>query len=177
MWVRGHLHDRVDGDKAMTEPNANDRLLDNFRALVRAELESMGLQYVGVFGYTIKQVSGSPPNVQISAAPDDPSLGLPDLVNILEAPGVDGITTIPTAGIGCRVAFVDRDPTKPVIIGVNSLGVNPVARLGDQVTMFLPPTLAIQGVGSITGPFAGSITIANPVTGIISQGSGQVFTG
>lgn len=161
---------------AVVDPTVDDRLLSALRAIVRAEVDRIGLAYAGVFGYTIQGVHGEPPDVQIDAVPNDPNIGLPDLVRIKMRPGIDGITSIPDTGIGCLVAFVDRDPSQPVIVSVDSLGVNPVARLGDQVTVFLPPTLAI--IGLLSGaPFTGTITVANPVTGVITQGSGKDFCG
>jgi hypothetical protein len=155
-------------------PTIDDRIMAALRSIIREEFPR--LKYLGKFEYSIKAVHGEPPNVTIECSPNDPTIGLPD-IKAAEQCGIDGITTIPDTGLNCIVEFLNGDPTKPKISGVDSLGVNPVARLGDQVTVFLPPTLAIQGVGSTTGPFAGSITILNPVTGCISQGSGKVYTG
>lgn len=158
----------------MTQPAVDDRIMAALRSLIREEFPR--LKFFGIYEYTIKSVSGSAPDVKISASPTDASIGLPDLVDITEQPSISGITSLPQSGLTCVVGFLNADPTRPVILGVESLGVNPVARLGDQVTVFLPPTLAVQGVGAV-GPFAGTITVFNPVTGVISQGSGQVFTG
>ena len=160
----------------MTTPNENtdDRIKAAIRAIIREEFSRM--TYRGFFSYSIVAINGSPPNVTLDCTPSDPTVGLPSLQDIPMQPGIDGITTIPSAGMGCVVFFLDADPTKPRIFGLDSLGVNPVARLGDQVTMFLPPTLAV--VGTVSGaPFAGSIIVASPITGVISQGSGKVFTG
>lgn len=160
----------------MSDPTVDDQILDAFRALVRAEVDRIGLAYAGVFGYTIQAVSGEPPDVLIDAVPNDPAIGLPDMVRVKMRLGSDGISSVPDTGIGCLVAFVDRDPAQPVIVSVDSLGVNPIARLGDQVTVFLPPTLAV--IGLVSGaPFTGTITVANPVTGVITQGSGKDFSG
>jgi hypothetical protein len=160
----------------MTQPAANpdDRILSAIRAIIRAEFPR--LKYLGKFQYTIVAVNGSPPSVTVDCTPVDPTIDLPGLKDIVCQPSLDGITTIPDVGINCIVEFLNGDPTKPVIAGVDSLGVNPVARLGDQVTTFFPPTLAV--IGTVSGaPFAGTIIVANPVTGVISQGSGKVFTG
>jgi hypothetical protein len=55
-------------------------------------------------------------------------------------------------------------------------GGNPVARLGDQVQSFLPPTLPV--VGTVSGaPFVGTITIASPITGCITGGSSKASSG
>ena len=159
----------------MTIADPSDRTLESLRAIIRTELGA--LQYAGLFQYTISNVSGTAPSCTIDCSPVNTSIGLPNLTGIKIQPSVSGITGTPTSGMNCVVAFLDRDPTKPVIMGVDSLGANPVARLGDQVTVFMPPSMPIVGTLS-GGPFtAGVITIANPVTGIISQGSGQVYSG
>jgi hypothetical protein len=158
----------------VSNDNPSDRILAAIRAIIREEFAN--LTYRGIFKYSIVAVSGSPPNVTLDCQPTDPTIGLPSLQGIPMQSGIDGITTIPKVGMNCVVGFLNADPTLPIIFGVDSLGVNPVARLGDQVTMFLPPTLAV--VGTMLGsPFAGTIIVANPVTGVISQGSGKVFTG
>ena len=103
-------------------------------------------------------------------------MSLPELTEISCQPAIDGMTSIPSPGMNCVVAFLNFDPTKPIIMGVDSLGINPVARLGDSVQSFLPPTLPV--VGTVSGnPFTGVITVANPISGIIQGGSGRVFSG
>jgi hypothetical protein len=156
-------------------PTGDDRLMAAFRALVGVELAR--LKYAGFFQYGITGSHGEPPNVTLDCEPSDPGLGLPSLVKVPMQPGIDGITSKPESGIGCVVTFLNADPTRPVIVGVDSLGVNPVARLGDQVTMFLPQPTPIVITASIVGPFFGFASVANPITGQIVQGSGKVFTG
>ena len=160
-----------------SNPTSKDRLLDSLRSLVLSEIQSQRLNYAGWFEYTIDSVHGDPPDVTLDCTPTDASLGLPDLSKVSCQPGIDGITAIPTAGMNCVVSFLNRDPASPRIVGVDSLGVNPVARLGDQVTLFLPPSMPIVGLISLLGPFAGVATVASPITGTIIQGSGKVFTG
>jgi hypothetical protein len=89
------------------------------RAIIREELPR--LSYIGLFQYNIQAVNGSPPNVTIDALPTDDSLGLPPLSNISCQPDLSGITSIPDDGINCVVAFLNADPTKPVVVGVDSL--------------------------------------------------------
>lgn len=157
-----------------TPPTDQDRLLAAFRALVQAELAP--LRYAGLFDYTITGVSGAAPSATISARPTDQSTGLPDINNMPCSPAVGGVTSTPTVGGQCVVAFLDHNPAKPVIVGLPSSGSLPVARLGDQVMIFLPPTLPVQGTVS-GSPFVGTITITNPISGSITQGSGKVRTG
>lgn len=149
--------------------------MEAIRAIVRAELEPYKL--AGTFQYGITGVHGEPPDVTIDAEPSDGSLGLPALVKVPCQPSISGITSIPKTGINCTVEFLNRSPTQPVITGVDSLGLNPVARVGDQVTVFIPPLVPFVGVSPIIGTFAAFITILNPVTGTITTGSGKVDTG
>ncbi len=163
----------------MTQPIDNDRVMSDFRALVRSVLVEMRLEFAGRFSYTIQGVTGSPPDTTVSCTPQNPDLGLPDLVNVAMSPDITGMTSSPDVGVTCEVEFLDRDPTQPRIVGVGSLGLLPVARLGDQVMVFLPPALPIVGAasGPPAGPFTGVITVANPVSGVITQGSAKCFTG
>jgi hypothetical protein len=158
------------------DPTNDDRILDALRDIIKAEVDRLGLRFAGVFGYTIQGVEGEVPDVLVSAVPNDPGIGLPDLVRIKMRPDIAGITSQPDLGKGCLVAFVDRDPSQPVIVSVESLGVIPIARLDDQVTIFLPPATVIQGTVS-GAPFVGTIQIANPLQGLISQASGKMFGG
>lgn len=162
---------------AITEPTSEDRILDGIRNIIRTEIATLRLKYAGYFNYTIAAVNGEPPNVLIDCRPTDPSLDLPDLSQVAMQPGIDGVTSIPSSGMNCVVEFLNRDPGLPRIVGVDSLGVNPVARLGDQVTCFVPPLMPFFVTASIIGPFAGFASMSSPITGVITQGSGKVFTG
>jgi hypothetical protein len=150
-----------------------DRIADSLLAIVREEIAKT---YPATYEYAIKGVHGTPPNVTIDCEPTDPAIGLPALTGISMQPGIAGITGIPAEGINCAVIFLNGSPTRPRIVGVDSSGVNPIARLGDAVQSFLPPTLPV--VGTVSGnPFVGTITVANPISGIIQGGSGKAFTG
>ncbi len=161
----------------MTLPTDDDRLLSSLRAIVQSIIVEMRLQYAGRFAYTVKGTSGAPPDVLVSCTPVNPDLGMPDLVDVQLSRDVTGMTGVPDTGVTCEVEFLDRDPTQPRIVGVGSLGVLPVARVGDQVMLFLPPTAPIQGVIGGTSPFVGTISIASPTSGVITQGSARSFTG
>lgn len=157
--------------------STDDRLFTSVRDLVRAVIDEQRLRLAGVFEYTIKAVNGAPPDVTIDADPNDPTLGLPGLSAIEMMPAIDGITSLPDVGTVCHIAFVNRDPSKPMVVACGSLGINPVARLGDQVMLFLPPSAPINGVINGSSPFVGTISIASPTSGIITQGSPKVFSG
>jgi len=153
--------------------NAGDRILEAVRAIIRAEFPR--LLYQGRFEYSITSVTGKAPKCTIDCSPVDATIGLPDLNGVAFSPSVSGVTGTPTTGSGCVVEFLDANPAKPRIVGRESSGSNPVARLGDQVVTFLPPALPVAGTVS-GNPFVGTITIASPITGVISQGSGKVVT-
>lgn len=153
----------------------DDRLFATLRNLVETVVREQRLGLAGIFAYTIKNVSGAPPDVTIDADPDDDSLGLPGLVGIPMT--LSGIALLPDVGTECHVAFVNRDPARPVCVAVGPLGVLPVARVGDQVMLFLPPTAPINGVINGTSPFVGTISIASPTSGVITQGSTKAFSG
>jgi hypothetical protein len=158
----------------MTLPTNDDRIMAAIRAIIRAEFPRM--RYLGKFEYVISSVNGESPSYTVDCSPVDSTIGLPDLSAVAIQPSVSGVTGTPTSGMICVVEFLDANPAKARITGIPSLGANPIARLGDQVQSFLPPTLPI--VGTLAGsPFSGFITVVNPISGTITQGSGTTKSG
>ena len=158
-------------------PTLDDRLLEWFRELVRSVFPR--LQYIGVFDYVITGVNGEAPSFTCDCAPNDADLGLPPLNAVVTVASISSMTATPSTGMACMVAFLDGNPTKPRIVGIEAKGANPVARLGDQTQSFLMPSLPIAGTVVISGtpsPFQGFITVANPISGTIVQGSGRART-
>lgn len=154
-------------------PTPDDRILEWFRTLVRSVFPRLG--YTGVFDYVITGVNGEAPGFTCDCRPVDDSIGLPQLNAVELMASVSSMTATPSTGMSCMVVFLDANPTKPRIAGIEAKGANPVARLGDQTQSFLPPTLPI--VGTISGsPFTGTITVVNPISGTIVQGSGRART-
>jgi hypothetical protein len=150
-----------------------DRLLNSFEALVRASFPR--LFYAGLFDYVITAVNGEAPSFTCDVEPVDPDIGLPDCNAVALVASVSSMTSTPDVGMSVVVAFLDGNPTKPRIVGIEAAGANPVARLGDQVMCFLQPTLPV--IGTVSGsPFVGTITVANPISGTITQGSGRART-
>ncbi len=136
---------------------ADDRLLEWFRELVRSVFPRM--QYVGVFDYVITGINGEAPSFTCDVRPNDSGLGLPQLNAVATVASLSSMTATPSSGMACMVAFLDGNPTKPRIIGIEAKGANPVARLGDQTQSFLPPTTLIVGTVVIAGtpsPFTGN---------------------
>jgi len=161
----------------MTNPTPDDRLLDWFRKLVRSVFPRM--QYTGVFDYVITGVNGEAPSFTLDVAPADPSIGLPSLNAVAILASVSSMTATPSTGMACELVFLDANPSKPRVSGIEAAGANPVARLGDQCMSFLPPTTQIIGNVVIAGtpsPFTGTIITPNPITGTITQGSGRART-
>jgi hypothetical protein len=161
----------------MTNPTSDDRLLQWFRALVRSVFPRM--QYTGVFDYVITGVNGEAPSFTLDVAPADASIGLPTLNAVEILSSVSSMTATPSTGMACLLVFLDANPSKPRVAGIEAAGANPVARLGDQCMSFFPPTTPIVGVITIAGvpnPFQGTVIIPNPITGTITQGSGRART-
>jgi hypothetical protein len=151
-----------------------DRIFSSFRSLIQKLLAPT--RYYGTYEYTIVATDGT----TVDGTPNDTTRGLPSL-NKLELRADSIAAQTPQTRNLCHVIFVNGDPTKPKctwtqpdptsaqLLG----GSNPVARLGDQVQVFLPPTLPIAGTLS-GAPFTGVITVTNPLTGSITQGSQAV---
>lgn len=158
----------------MSAAITDDRFLAWFRALVRSCFPRFA--YLGSFDYVITGVNGKAPSYTVDCRPADDSIGLPELNAVAIQPGISGIVGTPSSGDACVIVFLDANPSKPRVTGIPSLGGNPIVRVGDQVMSFLPPTLPL--VGTVGGsPFVGTITVANPITGSVTQGSGGTTSG
>lgn len=152
-----------------------DRLWEPFRKLVA--LLVAPTRFYGRYRYTIS----NPTSSTVDVTPVDSTLGLPSFKSIsLDSDSISVYT--PPSGGKCHVQFEDGNPALPVVVwtaGAPTMasllgGPNPVARQGDQVMVFLPPTLVMT---ILSGTFAGStgtIVVPNPITGAITQGSAQV---
>lgn len=160
-------------------PNVDDRLLESFRAMVRAETVALRLQYSGRYAYTIVGVNGDNPNLTIDCTAQDTTLGLPDLNGLDLQRQAGGLTATPDVGMTCVVIFLNRDPSLPRVTNWGSSGLNPVARLGDQVVCYMPPQIqfvaAIAPYGPVTGYF--ELTGKQNVTAFITVGSDKAYSG
>jgi len=159
--------------QVLTSPDA-DRLLGPLHSIIDQRMS--GARFFGRYRYTILTADSK----TVDCTPIELDLGLPGLQAVpLNSDSISTYT--PPVGGECHVMFLDGSPTLPVIVWTEGQptmasllgGPNPVARQGDQVQSFLPPSLLIVGTGT-TGPFTGTITVANPITGAITQGSSQV---
>lgn len=183
----------------LVPPTSFDRLLSAFRALVRAEDPNRA--YRGIYEYRVGAVTTTTADV----SPTDSSLPLPSILRVPLAHSLLGEAVLLTVGTTCLLGFVNGDPARPVLIGVTAnadqtpqnttvdataamkLGPSatsvaiagagsPVARLGDQVMVFLPPSLPVTGTLSGSA-FTGTITVTNPITGSITGGSSKATSG
>lgn len=165
----------------MSDPTLDDRFIAAIRAIIRTELAA--LTYSGIYQYVVHSVSGSIPNVMVSAAPANTSLGLPALNNIAMAPSVLGGASMPAAGGTIYLAFADQDPTKPVFVAgdptvqlasLDGHGMQPVAREGDTIVVTSGQTLAVTGTA---GPYTitGAVATVGSLTGMITSGNPKVL--
>lgn len=152
------------------DPPPGDRVLGPIQQVIQKEIAPLRLH--GKYRYTIS----NPSTTTIDASPKNTTIGLPELQNVpLMADSI--ATYTPPDGGDCIVEFLDgyipictwtaQKPTVASLLG----GTNPVARLGDQVQVFLPPVVPFV---SVTPPATGTFQIASPLTGLITQGSSTV---
>lgn len=186
--IKGGLRTKLWGKQA----TGTSRRLSAWKALIDQLLPQ--LPYLGCYEYRVVTQNSNRLNLQ----PVKVSTGMPDLANVMMRPGVAGANMQPALGSRVLVGFVNADPAFPVVLAFEDpdgsgfmpltltfeastaiallTGGSPVARVGDQVMSFLPPTLPV--VGTVSGSlFAGTITVTNPITGMITQGSAKVTCG
>ena len=163
---------------APVQPTALDRLLTALRNLIRAEFPQY--TYSGCYEYSIQAVNSS--TGAIDAQPTDGSISLPSLANVTMGPSILGEMAQATMGNTCLVEFINADPTKPRIIGLNPTNFNgtidaatqvnvgpsasqvnlgaaqmPMARTTDTCSVYFPPGSSITIVG-VTIPPGGVIS-------------------
>lgn len=184
-YTSGGVHYVFDGEgkfrfEVLTSTTGQNRFLDPLNAVIAKQVAPT--RFYGRYEYTIS----NPTKTTVDCAPTDSSLGLPDLQNVpITADSVSSYT--PPDGGTCHIQFLNGQPTRPICVWTDEAptivslmqGTNPIARLGDQIQAFLPPVLPISGVVTIGGmpsPLTGTVMIANPITGVITQGSPQANT-
>jgi len=94
-------------------PSTFDRLMQSIRAIIRAELPQATFQ--GIYEYSIQSTDG----LTASCDPVDTTIPLPSLPSVELRPSILGGIVAPARGARCLVAFVNSDPTRPVIISVD----------------------------------------------------------
>lgn len=149
----------------------DDRIYRDMRELIRAEVRALGIDFAGLYSYTIVGVTGDPPSCLVDAVPVDPSRGLPGIIRLRLSPDVGGISSRPDVGLGCRVAFLDRDPSRPVVVGVDPMGDSPIARLGDTVNAGY---IVTDATGAIKQVFPGTLAGLAAATAYVGANPGYV---
>lgn len=154
---------------AVVPPIPTDRLRGAFLALVRAVVPQ--LLFFGT--YEAKVVTSSPPSpVQsqlggltwvVSAIFTDPAIALvlPPLANLTMWPGPVWGFSQPVPGSIVRVGFVNGDPSKPAIVGL------------DPST---PPTSVLIG-GPLALPLVGATALAGVIQTAASSASSAAVPG
>lgn len=157
--------------------SSEDRVLSPLQQMIQKEIA--GHRFFGRYEYSVS----SPTSTTIDGSPTDTTLGLPDLQNVLLCS--DSIATYtPSAGSKAHVQFLNGSPMRPICVWTDQTptvaqllgGANPVARQGDLVQSFLPPTLPVTFTSGPASPGTGFITVASPISGVIAQGSPTVST-
>ena len=153
----------------------SDRLRAAFESMLRQYLPD--LLFLCEWTYNVVSVNGGP-TVTIDANPVDPRM--PPVSGLPLRPDASGGTAAPAIGAQVIVGFANGnrrqaevrslDPnSQPTGIWLGG-GTNPLARLGDQVQTFFPPTLVFTGVFN-GNPITGTINLPTPLTGVITEGS------
>jgi hypothetical protein len=178
-----------------------DRLLASLRALIRAELPQ--LTFFGTYEFSIQNAGPSTVDVQ----PTDTTISLPTMTSVpLKSSLLGSVVTAQSIGGLALIRFINGDPTRPVCVGITTipemqstdatgtLNVGPsamkvnlaqatlgVARVGDSVTIFLPPDSYVTGmITPVSGSpyaFTGTLAVVNGMSGIIGSGSPNVVSG
>jgi hypothetical protein len=171
------------------------RFIRSIQTIVRETFPNY--EFLAKYRYRVVKMSGD--RVDLQAVSKD--LGLPDMLPVQIWPGLAGASANLTPGAIVLVEFIEGNPTMPIVshfepeggggfrpvhsfvdaservfLGTsqtNEEGVWPVARVGDVVECLMPPVVPVSGTLS-GAPFAGVLTIVDPIVGLITSGSAKV---
>jgi hypothetical protein len=119
--------------------------------------------------YSVISASPGPPvTIDCAAVDAETSAHLPpQLVGLTLWPGPSGFVAVPTPGSLVRVGFVNGDPSKPFVAGLDPngtpilvMGFADVIQLGDQSAAPLTPSTWADGLVVALTTFAASLTAA-----------------
>lgn len=140
-------------------PTVSDRLLTAVRSIIRAQFPQF--DYAGTFEYSVQAATSS----SVDCSPTDTTLPLPSLVGIPMRSGLLGESVTLTVGNRCLVQFVNRDPSRPIIVGGDPI---PVTSTVDATeTLDLGPSstaVNIAGGAHALVPSAWATGLANVLT-------------
>lgn len=115
--------------------------------------------------------------------PDDERLRGTGLSRVEIWHGLPGVRVRVRIGARVLLAFRDGDPSKPYASlwqrgSIEEIsfdgGQSPIARQGDAVAVYWPPSLTITGAIIPAGELTGTVTIATQSAGIIQSGAQRV---
>lgn len=156
---------------------AIDPTADLLASIVRRVMDR---QLLGAYRYRVTTLAGERVNLQLINA----RAGLPLALSNVAMRTAPGVHAEVEPGTEVLVAFADGDRAYPFVCGFaarNEPGHSPtyldlggpggtfLARVGDSVTVYFPPTMTVSGL--LNGvPFTGVITVAQAATGLINTG-------
>jgi hypothetical protein len=144
-----------------------DRLVDDIRALVREEVES--LTFLGVYEYSVTSTDGT----TVDAQPTSSTIPLPALRKVTIRTGIPGASVKPGTGSLLAVSFLNGDPTKPCVLGgfdSNNAG---------AVQLYASPS-ALGAVSKAVVCYGDTVKIpglsgpGGPISAVLTAGSRQV---
>lgn len=139
---------------------------DRLREAIEAVLDALQprLKYFALWEYRVVVVSPGPPvKIDARSTIDD----MPDLAGIELWPGPSGAIAVPMIGSRVRVGFINGDPARPAIFGLDPESSPTLTMLGGAVGPFVA---RIGDSVLVTGVRLGSDT----ATGTITSGSVKV---
>lgn len=154
----------------MTQP-LTDRLGSSLAAIQRAQLPR--LPFLAVWEYRVIAFTPGPPvTIDCQAIDPDAIATLPPtLVGVTLWPGPSGFVAVPTIGSIVRVQFINGDPSKAAIVGLDPnvqptlvFGYAPVIELGDVTASPLakagPLTTLYTALGVWAAAVSGALSAA-----------------
>ncbi len=112
-----------------------DRIVQGLKEFVRAQFPNY--DYQCLWEYRVAKVTQGPPVILDVQATPATAKKMPDLVGVTMWPGPSGCVCTPKLGASVRVGFVNADPTKPYVAGVDPASHPDVAMLPADVEIDL----------------------------------------
>lgn len=142
----------------LTTGPQTDRLIEDIRAIVREEVES--LTFLGVYEYSVQATDG----VTVDAQPTSTTIPLPALRKVPLRSGLPGASVKPGVGSLLAVSFLNGDPSRAIVLGgydgANSQSVllHATASTVGETSKALVCYGDTVNVGSATGVITSTIT-------------------
>lgn len=135
---------------------ASERLIDAIKAIIRAQFPNHS--YLGVFEYQVQSVDGTD---TLDGSPVDTTVPLPALSKVPLRSGLAGEKVKALVGSRCLVMFVNGDPSRPIIVGVDptpltvDLDATLTVDIGKSATKvnLAGGVLPVARMGDMAGPF------------------------